>query len=236
MEDWVQPLLTLQDKDLRIRRIEEQIRAAPVQKQETAALLKAAEEKVASAQQHVIETEKSIKTTEMSIESTQQRLNEFRSKTAMIKNNDEYRAALAQIQELEAEISRLEDQELELLEELDKARQDLNKAKTEAEQTKTRVDDMLEDLDARVKNFTAMLEQLRNERSQDAAAVPAEVLRTYERLRKSPAFASRPIVVPLRDGVCEGCHMQATAQMRMDVSKGKFVTCQYCNAILYSED
>jgi len=235
MDESLQNLLDLQDKDLRIHAIQDQLRVVPREKEEVQTQLQAAERRAAEAHDGVIEREKAIKTTEIAIETLQQKLRDFLGKTTMIKDNTEYRAALEQIEQIKQEISTLEDRELELLDELDHARGAETDARKELERVHARVKEMLNDLDIRIQNFTAALEQPRAERARVAETVPAALRARYERLRKSPLFAKRPIVVPVRDGICDGCHMRVTAQVAVNARKGQLTACENCGALLYDE-
>ncbi len=235
MEKWIQRLLLLQEKDLRIRTLEQQIALVPAEKEEAGTLLEGAEREAKAAHDEVIEKEKAVKDTEITIQGFQEKLRIFMSKTALIKDNDEYKAALSQIEQAREQISEHETRELILLEEVDEARSRLAEAKKRLEQTRDRVREMIADLDTRVRNFQALLDQLREERKAAFAATPADKRAMYERLRQSPKFAGRAILVPVREGICDGCHMRVTAQMRMDVRKSLLVRCQNCGALLYDD-
>ncbi len=235
MDESLQQLLDLQDKDLRILALEEQLRNVPREKKEVQSQLEAAERLAAEAHQAVIEREKAIKTAEIAVETLQQKLQDFLGKTTAIKDNTEYRAALEQIAGIKQEISAQEDRELELLDELDQARAGEAAAKKELERVRERVARLLEDLETRIRNFNQALGELREARRAAAEKAPAALRARYERLRKSPIFANRPVLVPVRDGVCEGCHMRVTAQVAVNVRKGMLSACENCGVLLYDE-
>ena len=68
-----------------------------------------------------------------------------------------------------------------------------------------------------------------------AKDIPVDVLRRYDRLRtRTPA--DRRALVPIRDGICDGCHMNITAQVRVNVAKGQVAPCLNCGRLLYIED
>lgn len=235
-DDWIQTLLVLQEKDLRIKTLEQQIAAVPGEKAKSGKLLEDVEREAREVHDLVMENEKAVKETEITIQGLQEKLQTFMSKTAMIKDNEEYKAALSQIEQAREEIGEQETRELILLEEVDESRSKLADVNKRLEQTQARVQEMLADLDTRDRNFQKLLQQVRKERDEAFAAVPGEKRALYERLRKSPKFADRAVLVPIRDGICDGCHMKVTAQMRMDVRKALPVRCQNCGALLYDGD
>jgi predicted nucleic acid-binding Zn-ribbon protein len=66
--------------------------------------------------------------------------------------------------------------------------------------------------------------------------VPKDVLSRYERMRKGRRQGDRRVLVPVRDDICDGCHMKVTAQTKMDMRKGKPVTCNNCALLVYLEE
>jgi len=237
MNDWAVKLLALQDKDLRILKLEERLHSVPQEKATVQAQLQDTEMAVAEARSLVQECEKAIKTVEIDVEAINTKMRDFATKTTMIKDNNEYRAALTQIEKCKDQVGKLEDLELEKMEMLEKARTDLSEKQKIFKQTQERVHAMLADLDVREKNCQAMMEKLNLERSTAAAEVPTEIFNRYERLRKSARMrASGRVLVPLHDNACGSCHMKVTAQQRVDARKISGVICQYCGAMLYVEE
>ncbi len=237
MREWVEKLLDLQDKDLRIKRLQEQVDSVPAEKERAQNESRAAEERSAQAKQALQTVQMAIKDVEIKIDATQTKMREFQSKTTMIKNNEEYRAALTHIEHSRADVAKLEDQELILMEELERARERLNRENKALEIAKDRVNELVKDLETRAGNCGAQIEKLKTLRDQAAVHVPANMLSLYDRIRKSKKRQNGlPVFVPLRDGFCENCHMKATAQVKMNVVKGLSVACEYCGTLLYSED
>jgi len=238
MDDWVTKLLDLQDKDLRIAKLEEQVRSAPAEKKRVGRILEDAEAAVADVKKTRQVQQTRLKELEIEAETLRAKMRDFQSKSALIKNNDEYRAAMAQIDGCRAQISEIEDRELAVMEELELSRADLQQCGKERDAAKARVVEMLADIDARVASSTTQLEKLCGERDPVAAGISAEILQRYERLRKNSRrkLSDARAFVPIRDNVCDGCHMNVTAQTRMNARKGVMVSCEMCGALLYWEE
>jgi predicted nucleic acid-binding Zn-ribbon protein len=110
-------------------------------------------------------------------------------------------------------------------------------AKKELEAAKVSMAEAMAVLDVSLKNWNAEVEKISAERKAARKAVDPDVVHKYERIRKSGIRRQEsPCVVPVRDGACECCHMNVTAQARVNASKGAVVTCENCGALLYSED
>ena len=238
MHEWVEKLLALQDKDLRIARLEEQINAAPADKKKVDRLRTDAQSAATAAHDELQNQEKSLKTLEIEAETVRDKMRDFQSKSAFIKNNEEYRAAMSQIDGCKQQIRGIEDRELVVMEAIEEDRAAYAERRKELQAMEKRVSDMLADLDTRVKNCNAELGKLRGERKAAAAEVKADVARRYERLRQKrrQGRSDRRSFVPIRDDVCDCCHMNVIAQIRNNARKGLDASCENCGALLYWED
>jgi predicted nucleic acid-binding Zn-ribbon protein len=237
MHEWVEQLLAVQEKDLRIEKLAEQIRSVPEDKARSRQLLQAGEEGVAEAHHALQEEEKALHSLEMEADGIEAKKRDFQAKSTMIKNNEEYRAALHQIETCNRQIAELEDRELELMEKIEEARGLLEKRTKELKATKERVANMMSDLDTRLENCKKQVEKLKEGRSVALQDISPDIVRRYERLRHSRQAqrGDGRALVCVRDDVCDRCRMNVTAQIRNDARKGLPVSCQNCGALLYHE-
>ena len=239
MHDWAQKLLILQDKDLRIGKIEEQVNAAPAEKAKALKGKEEAETAVAEAKKRLQGEQSKLRELENEGESLRQKMRDFQSKSAMIKNNEEYRAATTQIQSCAQEINKLEDRELGIMEQIEAHRVALHEQQKLLAAADARAKEMLADLDTRVSNCSAQLEKLRAERNQALTEVDPQIIQKYERIRTGNLkrnLSDRRILVALKAGACDRCHLNVTAQVRMNVRKGQPVSCENCGAMLHWEE
>jgi len=235
MHDWVEKLLELQEQDLRAAKLREQVESVPAETTKIQQMLSAADEVVKASEEQVLVDEKAIRQIDMETEDIRAKMRDFQTKSAMIKDNVDYKAAMLQIEGCQKRIRDLEDRELELMEDLEASREVTRQRQKEREATKARAASMTDDLQKRVERCTGELERLESQRADAINGIPSKVLRRYERLRPSPRLRGR-VFVPVRDGVCDGCHMNVTYQARVDARKGLEVSCENCNALLYAED
>lgn len=237
MADWTEALLELQDKDLRILKLQAQVDSVPREKQGAEAEIHEADAQLKQAHENVKHVQSAIRDLENQVESVKERLRDFQTKSTMIKDNNEYRKALAQIDHCKKEVQGFEDKELELMEQLEKARTAHDKVEKAHAATRRRIEDMQADLETRASNAGAQLERTQAEREQIREQVPKTALRMYERIRKSKrGQAGGEVLVPMRGETCGHCNMKVTAQIRVNVNKGQLVACDHCGSLLCSED
>ncbi len=240
MYEWVQKLLAVQEIDLRLDRLREQAASVPEEQAKLARMLEGEEHELARAREAVRGIEKELKTLEMEADGLRARRADFQTKSAMIRNNDEYKAALLQIEQCTKLVADLEDQQLAVMERLEAARGEVEAALRRLEAARARAQEMEADLQKRLANAEAQIAQLLAERGPALAGIDPETVRRYDRLRASPARQNsrdRRALVPVRDGVCcDRCRMNVTAQTRMNARKGQPVTCENCGTMLYHDE
>ena len=116
MQDVIEKLLTLQDRDRRLMRVKDQLaRVEPERQmlQDKAGGAKANLD-AAKAKIKMVETER--KKLELDVESKKQQIEKYSLQQFQTKKNEEYRALAQEIDTCRNGISTLEDQQLELME------------------------------------------------------------------------------------------------------------------------
>ena len=241
MQEWVPALLEVQDLDLRVGRLKAQLAEVPVKAEETKRMYQAEEDAFEAARKAVQEREVAIRKIETEIAALQDQKRNFQSKTALIRNNDEYRAALLQIELCDKAISDLETAQLEAMESLDSARETFRQREQSLTEAKHRASGVIDELRVRKKNCEEQLATLAEKRPGLAAAVPPDILEKYEKLFNSRTNHGRPCCVPVLLGTaedgpsCGRCHIGITPQVLSDCQKGLTVQCGECSALLYME-
>ena len=237
MHNWVENLLEVQRIDVRMAKLQAQLDSVTGDKAAAANLQRGDEDRLAQARAAVQGVEKELKTIEIDVEALKAKKTGIQSKSAMIKNNEEYRAAMHQIEQYDHQISQCEDRQLELMDALEKARTAQRNFTQMLDVTKRRVAEVHADLDRRYANSQTALAEMDKVRQPALAAVDKQAAQRYERLRSSGRSRNgQAVLVPIRDEVCGRCRMNVTAQLRMNALKGMPVTCQNCGAMRYCED
>ncbi len=136
--------------------------------------------------------------------------------------------------DLQATASRLDQIEIEL-EDLDNRIKPLEGQVEDEQRTVNELQVELQDVTAQfaeeVKDIDAELAELLDHRAGAAAAVSAELVDRYDRIRQR---RGDPGVVKVTEDVCEACRTQLTSYMLRQLHYGKQVQqCENCNTILW---
>ena len=250
MQAWVEKLVELQDIDLKIAKLELQLGELPKRQAEAELQYKAEADALAAATNELKQAEVTAKGIETQITTARDKKRDFQSKTITIKNNDEYRAAILQIEMMDKAIADLEEKQIEAMILIDQLRTNKAQKEKDLEAGKARAKIVLADLESRKANFDkliaaqaakrpAIVEALEaiSKADAEAGAPRTDYLPSYNRLRASKSHPKTVgCVANLEDMACGRCHMSVTAQLKNETRKGKMVFCPSCGAILYSED
>ena len=115
MQAWVEKLVELQDIDLKIAKLELQLGELPKRQAEAELQYKAEADALAAATNDLKQAEVAAKGIETQITTARDKKRDFQAKTITIKNNDEYRAAILQIEMMDKAIADLEEKQIEAM-------------------------------------------------------------------------------------------------------------------------
>jgi hypothetical protein len=231
MQDVIEKLLTLQDRDRRLSLVKDQLaRVAPERQmlQDKAGGARASLEAV-KTKIKLVETER--KKLELEVNSKQQQIERYSLQQFQTKKNEEYRALAHEIETCRADIARLEDRQLELMEQAETFQKQVLNLGREAEEAVQLTEGRLKELAAREQTLKSELAELESSRAQLTGAIDASILKRYEHLL---AQKGGSVVVGIQHGVCGGCHMKYPVQLIVSCQAAReLVTCPNCGRILY---
>jgi len=231
MQQIIDSLLILQDRDRQLYRLRSELAHVPQQRQMLLQKDKSAREALEAARQRVKELETRRKELDLEVQAKQEQIERYANQQLQTRKNEEYQALAREIENTKAAIARIEDQELELMEQGEAAQKDVQRAAAEAEAARKLVEAEVATLDERERNLKKEFEELQAEREKLAAAVDESVRNRYERLL---ANKGQNVVVGIHKGVCGGCHMKLPAQELVACKQcEELVTCPNCGRILY---
>ncbi|MFL6515692.1 MAG: zinc ribbon domain-containing protein [Chthoniobacterales bacterium] len=231
MHSELEHLLVLQDRQQKIRQIENEIRTVPLQRKSLESQLAASVASLETIKQRSRQVEIDRKNLELDVGTRQQSIARLRTQQYETRKNDEFQAIGHEIQRYEKEISEIEDRELELMDQADKLKSEVTVEEKKASGTKESISRQTKDLDDKSKALTARLDELRKEREELAGKIDEDLLDRFDRLFASKGDAA---VVALEHDVCTGCHMKVTTATANFVRAGKeIVNCEQCGRILY---
>ncbi len=158
---------------------------------------------------------------------------ELHKKQALVKKNNEYQALTKEIKASDKKRESL-DESLEkkkaALEETSAAFSDQHK---QAEQLKNEFLKEAGKAKKEITEFEQKINKYKLLRKEISKNINPEIFSLYKNLFKTRA---PNVVVKANNNVCEGCHINLTAQVIVDIKKAdKLVTCENCARILFIE-
>lgn len=230
----IEKLLVLQDRDLSLKKAQEDIQRAPREEkrlndQLTAALQHYEQSKLATSK-----IEAARKNLENKVKSLETQIAKFQTQQFETKKNEEFQALGHEIENAKSEIVKLEDQELELMEQYEAAKTDLAKEAAKADELKKHAAASIDTIKKRTASLEARTGEIQNEITELEKDIEPPLLSRYRRLLTSKGDLA---IVPLQHGAsCGGCHMQVTHQTAISTKASiEITTCEHCGRILYPE-
>jgi predicted nucleic acid-binding Zn-ribbon protein len=231
MQEVMQKLLRLQERDTRISTLQREEKQAPVEKARLQQQFASIEARLEAARKREKEIEAEKKNLEVEAGAIGERIARYKTQQMQTRKNEEYAALSHEIDAAKKIISDLEDKELALMDEADSLAPALAAAQKEYEEAKKSVESRLAAMEERLLRTVAECADLQQTRSGLTTDIEPDVVRVYERL-----FASKGgnAIVALEGEICSGCHMKVPAQTIVETKAGKHIVhCPLCGRILY---
>jgi predicted nucleic acid-binding Zn-ribbon protein len=234
MIESIEVLKRLQSLKSKINELKEsqELRKQDVQKKKTQiedkkALAEEKHEEKLSRQKEIDRKELDLKTDEGEITKYNVQLNS-------IKTNKEYTALCTEIGSKKADMSILEDEILSTMSKLESVSEEYNKLQEDLRREEENLKDLVESVDADVKETDIEIEKIQNDQKKYIDALDENSLKHYNRLS---SIKGGKAVVAVLDNMCGGCSMKITAQTLNSLMGGsELVFCQSCSRILYLEE
>lgn len=228
--DKVEQLLVVQERDTRIRQMQQELRDIPARKASEQERLEEHRRLLAQAEEQLKAEQVKIKELEVEVGSRRDRIAKLRQQQMELKTNKEFRAMEHEIVAVEEEITGLEDQELVLMEDSDRARREVKARQDALKQEDAAVAEDMTALDARAAGIEEQLREVEVQRAEAAVGIDPEWLSRYDAIR-----TRRPDAVAHVEGnFCGGCHMQLPPFVIHDTKKKDvMVSCTHCGRLLY---
>ena len=231
MQPELEQLLILQDRQQKIRQIENEIRNLPLQRKHLESQLAESAASLETIKQKARQVEVDRKKLELDVGTRNESINRLKTQQYQTRKNDEFQAMGNEIKRYEDEIRKLEDAELELMEQADKLKVEVTAEEKKAAATKDSITRQTSDLGEKSKALESRLQGLSKERKELAEKMDEDLLNRFERLFGSKGDSA---IVAIEHGVCTGCHMKLTVATVKAAEGGKeIVNCEQCGRILY---
>lgn len=227
----VAKLLTLQDRDQRIKALQTELTNIPRDIQAKEAQIDTSAKKLDDAKSRLKQIEVERKALELQVETKQTAIAKYKGQQLQTRKNDEFTALRHEIESAEQAISALEDSELVLMEETEKLQPVAAAAEATHRDEKQSLTAQISTLRESGKNVTDRLGELQLTRASLTEGIDEDLLETYARLFKSKGGNA---LVELDGDVCTGCHVRVTTQTALAVRNEKsLVNCPNCGRFLH---
>ena len=232
MQEIIEKLLILQDRDRKIVRITQELAFISPERDGLHAKATATQGSLDAAKLHVKKIEAERKERDLEIEAKKSQIEKYLNQQLQTRKNEEYKALTHEIEMAKEAIFKIEDAEIVLMERAEVAQKEVVRATAEAAAAKKRVEDEIGLLNQREVNLKKELAELTSNRLQLASAIDESTRTRYERLFKSKG---ENVVVGIEHSSCGGCHMKLTAQVMTScrAQSEEIVACPNCGRILY---
>ncbi len=231
MLEAITKLLTLQERDQELLRVQNELAGIKPQRDSLHAKLEAAKSGTEAARAKLVDAEGSRKKIELEVEAQKQLIAKYSVQQMQTKKNEEYKALGHQIETCQETIRHQEDEEIGFMEQAERAQHGLATANTEFQEIKKHMDKLLADLANREESLKRQLASLETDRAKLASGIEEGTRVRYERLLK---HKGEKVVVGVDRGVCGGCHMTLPPQSVIACqSQQELVNCPNCSRILY---
>ena len=234
MKDAIKSLLSLQERDLELDRVQAELSAVPGKIAGIKASIDAAKKALEDAKKEVTALQMLKKQKELDLETQEGSIRKHSTELNAVKTNEAYRALLGEIEKAKQGQSALEDQILQLMEQIDQANKIWKGKEAEHKTSEGGLLRQIADWEARQKELEQALATKQADRQSTFEALPKNLSAQYEKIRKGKRGAP---VVPIRKEQCSGCHMKVSQNLINEVRRGqKMMTCESCSRIVYFEE
>jgi predicted nucleic acid-binding Zn-ribbon protein len=227
----IEQLVVLQTVDDEIMVLEAEVREAPLELTTLEGRLAQLRERQTQIQERIDILKAQQKRLEGEIEDDGHKIKKSKNKLMAVGNSKEYHAMMREMDSME-KLNRLREEErVAVMEEF--ARQDaaMQEISEEMAGLMEGYDAKKATLDERIAKAQTRLDSLGKRRSKAGKVVPPPILGRYEFIRSR---IEHPVIVPVSDGVCGGCHIKIPPQSYNELQKGKQILgCPNCQRIIY---
>lgn len=165
------------------------------------------------------------------IEEDNAKIKKSKNKLMMVENSREYHAMMREMDNLEKTNRLREDEKIALEEDLESKTHLLNVVETEVQKMEQEHNELKKEMEIKTQEAKQRLQELDQERKQACQAIPAPILSRYEFIRHR---LNNPIIAPVEESICSGCHISIPPQTFIELQKGvQIMSCPNCQRLIF---
>ena len=162
------------------------------------------------------------------------KIKKSKNKLMQVGNAKEYNAMMREVDSLEKNNRSREEEKATLAEELERQNTALADMEKQYAAMQEELDEKQNGFDARIDASQRQLDILDRQRIDSSSEVPPPVLARYEFIRQRLAY---PVIVPVKNGVCGGCHIAIPPQGYIELQRGtQILSCPNCQRLIYWDE
>lgn len=227
----IRRLVALQHVDDAIHAVKTELKTAPQEVEDLSRRFAVQEEqrnRVLDKLQHLKEQQKRL---DADIEDDSTRIKKSKSKLMQVGNTREYQAVVREMDTMERQNRSREEERVALQEERNIQEGNLKEVDETWTALKAELEVKQANLADRLAEADGKLGELEKKRAVTGSEVPAPVLSRYEFIRRR---LEHPVIVPVDNGVCTGCHIAIPPQVFIELQRGQqILSCPNCQRLIY---
>jgi len=228
----LQKLISLQNLDTTIRKLEKELQAIPQRRAEIEGEFDQRAFEIRALESRRDEAKHTRARLENDVIEQRGKVERAERNLMSSKKQDEYTAAIREADAARKQISALETQILETLETLEQAEASLNERAAEIASLNSDRESRLKAFDDETSAQSELLTKARAERDQVAGSLPKALNSLYGRI--STRIRDGVAVAEARNRSCTACFMSLRPQVMSEIRRGEeVITCDNCGRILY---
>lgn len=231
MKEKIKLLIELQACDRKIKEMQFKKSQGPLKVQELREELASMERQAQEGQDHMESLKKDRRKVETEVQDLEGKVQKAGLKLGSVKKNEEYTAALNEIEYLKKLKFTTEDNVLQLMEEIDQTEGHIRDFKAKKAETSKRVEAGILAVEREAEQLDREIRALEETRDRLTRVLEKDLLKKYLLLleRKNGQAVSAVI-----RGVCQTCHLGFPPQRFNELLKGdSLITCPHCNRLVY---
>ena len=231
MLEAIEKLLILQERDLRLERLNEELDQIPAQRAALQGKTASSQAALEAAKKRVMEIESQRKELELEVKALKERIDKYSNQQLQTKKNDEYRALANEIQNCKQQITGIEDREIDCMDKIETAQKAVKAAQSVAEAARRDMETQVAELNQREAVLKQELTEVEGARAALVQGTDENARNLYQRLFD---IKGGRVVVGIQHGVCGGCHMRLPTQIIVQVrGHQELMGCPNCARILF---
>lgn len=231
----ISKLLEYQTLDSELYKLEKSIRDNPNKKvvSEMSANVKNAQLRSEQLEKKAEELVQEIERIKSQFASQTEKMNQIMTKDTDSLNAEEIESRLSLKDKLSQNLNILDKNLTKLAESINAVLSDFNKTVKVFNASKEKYAASKTAYDNDVKSLEPKMKELEKKLSSLAKGIDAKFMEKYNKRRADNLF---PILVPLKDNCCGGCHMQLPSAEISKLRTEGYLSCEHCRRIIYNID